>query len=113
MREVVEEVFSNIFAFTEDIPGVGEKLFPLLSLGNAALRSVAPTEDVIVEGKAVLQRVLDRAQGPPALQQHPCEGLVGRVGSRPPARCFGHGLRARWLMIAKCLLQKYGVVRIA
>eukprot|EP00667_Euglena_gracilis_P000033 EG_transcript_33 len=69
VREVVEEVFSNIFAFTEDIPGVGEKLFPLLSLGNAALRSVAPTEDVIVEGKAVLQRVLDRNMiGPHALK---------------------------------------------
>ena len=68
-------VFINIFMFTEDITGVGNKLFPLLNLGDIFLKTISATEDVVMEGKATIDRVLSRnMEGPRALKGTPYRG---------------------------------------
>eukprot|EP00906_Rhabdomonas_costata_P002297 RCo003671 len=67
--EVVQGVFNNIFAYTDDIPGVGDKLFPLLNLGDFHLRTIQPDEDIVFQGKRIIDGVLTRnMEGPTALK---------------------------------------------
>eukprot|EP01012_Entosiphon_sulcatum_P032727 TRINITY_DN4157_c0_g1_i1.p1 TRINITY_DN4157_c0_g1~~TRINITY_DN4157_c0_g1_i1.p1 ORF type:complete len:4195 (-),score=848.52 TRINITY_DN4157_c0_g1_i1:38-11479(-) len=67
--EVVQGVLNNIFEYTEDITGVGDKLFPLLNLGEFYLKTIARDEAVIVKGKTTIDAILTRnMQGPRALK---------------------------------------------
>jgi len=69
VEHVVMKVFTDIFAMTDDLTGVGDKLFPLLNLGEFYLRTISPHEPEIVEGRQLIHQVLEQNMvGPRALK---------------------------------------------
>eukprot|EP01012_Entosiphon_sulcatum_P008694 TRINITY_DN14772_c0_g1_i1.p1 TRINITY_DN14772_c0_g1~~TRINITY_DN14772_c0_g1_i1.p1 ORF type:complete len:4302 (+),score=681.03 TRINITY_DN14772_c0_g1_i1:35-12907(+) len=65
----VKSVIDNFFKYTDDILGVGDKLFPLLNLGEFYLRSLSPGDPTVEKAKATVHKILEENMaGPKALK---------------------------------------------
>jgi dynein heavy chain len=70
VEDKVKGVFDNFFAFTEDIRGLGDQLYPLLGLPPHPLKALGHADPVVIRAKERIHRaLLENVQGPRQLQQ--------------------------------------------
>src|SRR5690606_24226965 len=68
VNQTITDVFENVFDFTDKIPGIGDKLFPLLNLGETYLTSLQKTEELPTELWKTIKKILDdNMKGPEKL----------------------------------------------